>query len=225
MNNLEVDQLGQVPVDGRDEPIRVRRVFCVGRNYAEHTREMGHDDREPPFFFGKAPEALVTNGKVAYPPATKDLHHEVELVLLISKMASDIAPEAVTDVIGGYTVGIDFTRRDVQSEAKRLARPWYLSKSFIGSGPIGTIKTADKIGHPRKGRIWLEVNGALRQNGDLEEMVWSVEDIVSQLSAMDTLLPGDLVFTGTPAGVGAVSPGDTVKAGVEGVDEILIKID
>jgi fumarylpyruvate hydrolase len=195
----------------------IRRVFCVGRNYAEHAREMGHSGREPPFFFGKSPEALTLAGEVAYPPATRDLHHEVELVVALGKGGRDIPAQQARDHIIAYAVGIDLTRRDLQAEAKKLARPWYLSKSFVGAAPIGPLHLAATVGHPRKGAIWLEVDGQTRQKGDLGEMIWSVEEIVAHLSGMDELLAGDLVFTGTPAGVGQVGPGSRMRAGIDGL--------
>ncbi len=222
MDRNDLDALGLVPIEGSEDRFRVRRVFCVGRNYAEHAREMGHDDREPPFFFGKAPEALVTGESVGYPPATEDLHHEVELVVAIGEIARDVAPERVADIIAGYAVGIDLTRRDMQSIAKKQARPWYLSKSFVGSAPIGSLVSPAKVGHPRAGRIWLEVNDKPRQDGDLAAMIWSVEEIIGHLSALDVLLPGDLIFTGTPAGVGPVSTGDRMTAGIDGIGRISV---
>lgn len=206
-----------VAVAGTSDRFPVRRVFCVGRNYAEHTREMGGDEREPPFFFGKAPEALTGQARVPYPPMTRDLHHEVELVVAISEEAFDITADRARRCIWGYAVGVDLTRRDLQAEAKRLARPWYLSKSWIGAAPIAPLVPASVIGHPRAGTIWLDVDGKRRQQGDLADMIWSVEEIVAHLSRYDRLLPGDLIYTGTPAGVGPLQPGDRVSAGVEGL--------
>ena len=205
-----------LPVEGGGT-FPVRRVFCVGRNYAEHQKEMGHSGREAPFFFAKCAEALTFDSTVPYPPATRDLHHEVELVVAIGKAGSDIPAAGTHEHIWGYAVGVDLTRRDVQAEAKKLARPWYLSKSWVGAAPIGPLLPVAKVGHPRRGRIMLGVNGKTRQDSDLAEMIWSVDEIIAALSAFDRLLPGDLIFTGTPAGVGAIVPGDKVEASVEGV--------
>lgn len=215
-----------LPIVGSDQRFPVRRVFCVGRNYAEHAREMGHDpNREPPFFFGKDAAALTTAERVPYPPATTDLHHEVELVVALAKGGQDLLPEQVRDHVFGYAVGIDLTRRDLQAEAKRLARPWYLAKSFLGGAPIGAIQPAGAIGHPQSGRIRLSVNGALRQDGDLTQMIWTVEEIAAILSQFDRLLPGDLIFTGTPAGVGAVGPGDRLEAEIAGVGRLEVMLE
>ena len=214
-----------LPVSGSDLRLPVRRVFCVGRNYAEHAREMGHDpDREPPFFFGKDAAALTLARAVPYPPATRDLHHEIELVAALHRGGQDIPVEQVRQHIFGYAVGIDLTRRDLQSEAKDLRRPWYLGKSFVGAAPISPLQPASAIGHTREGRIRLTVNGAERQSGDLAQMIWSVEEVIAILSKYDRLLPGDLVFTGTPAGVGAVSPGHTMLGEIEGVGQLEVTL-
>ena len=214
----------RVPVSGGGEGFRVRRVFCVGRNYAEHAREMGHDAREAPFFFGKSAEAIVSAAKVSYPPATRDLHHEVELVVAIGAEVRAIEPGDAARHVYGYAVGVDLTRRDLQAEAKRLARPWHLAKSWVGAAPLGPLVPASSCGHPRRGRIWLAVNGAERQASDLAEMIWSVDEILAALSRYDTLLPGDLVFTGTPAGVGPLVAGDRVQAGIDGLPELAFEI-
>ncbi|WGF89047.1 fumarylacetoacetate hydrolase family protein [Marinivivus vitaminiproducens] len=205
-------------IQGESSRFPVRRVFCVGRNYAEHAREMGHDpDREPPFFFGKDAEALSQESTLPYPSLTEDVHHEVELVVALAAGGRDLKAEDVRSAIYGYAVGIDYTRRDMQSVAKKLARPWFLSKSFIGAAPITPLIPAATLGHPREGRIWLEVEGAVRQDGNLNQMIWGIEETVAILSTYDELLPGDLVFTGTPAGVGPVARGQAVRAGVDGV--------
>jgi fumarylpyruvate hydrolase len=214
-----------VPVaDGDGRPFPVRRILCVGRNYAEHAREMGHDAREPPFFFNKAPDAVATGPVVPYPRLTRDLHHEVELVVAIGREPASGSPEDARAAIFGYAVGIDLTRRDLQAEAKKQARPWFLAKSFEGAAPMGPIVPAERAGHPRTGRIWLEVNGAPRQEGDLAQMIWSVEEILTELSRYDRLLPGDLVFTGTPAGVGPVGPGDAMRAGAADLPVLEVRI-
>ncbi len=187
----------------------VRRIFCVGRNYPEHAREMGATDpRAPPFFFAKPADAVVASGSVVpFPARTADLHHEVELVAALG---------AGREVFG-YAVGNDLTRRDVQAAAKKQGRPWDAAKGFDHSAPLTPIVPAAGISHPVRGRIWLEVNGALRQEGDIADMIWSVPEILAELSAWFDLAPGDLVFTGTPAGVGRLLPGDRVRGGVDGV--------
>jgi len=203
----------------------VHRIYCVGRNYVEHAKEMGFTGREPPFFFLKPADAIVpiaegSVGRMRYPSLTKDLHHEVELVVAIGHEAAAVTADEARGHIAGYAVGVDLTRRDLQAEAKRLARPWYLAKSWVGAAPLGSLVPVEAAGHPRRGRIWLEVNGAIRQQGDLAEMIWSVDEVLAALSTFDRLLPGDLVFTGTPAGVGPLVPGDRVRAGVDGVGEL-----
>ena len=207
-----------VPIEGGGD-FPVRRVFCVGRNYAEHAREMGHDpDAELPFFFSKPADALVTGGADApYPPATKDLHHEVELVVAIGKEARDIDPAAAPDVIFGYAAGIDLTRRDLQAEAKKLSRPWDMAKGFDHSAPISSIVPATRMSHPVRGRIELKVNGDTRQSGDLRDMIWDVPNLVAHLSGFVALMPGDLIFTGTPSGVGPVVRDDVLEGVIEGV--------
>lgn len=187
----------------------VRRIFCVGRNYPEHAREMGASDlRAPPFFFMKPPDAVVASGSsVPFPARTADLQHEVELVVALGERRE----------IFGYAVGNDLTRRDVQSLAKKEGRPWDTAKGFDHSAPVSPIARAADIGQPARGRIWLEVNGALRQEGDIGDMIWRVPEIIAELSTWFTLAAGDLVFTGTPAGVGSLSPGDRVRGGVDGV--------
>ena len=214
-----------VPIEGGgDWP--VRRVYCVGRNYAEHAREMGHDpNAEPPFFFSKPADALVTGGAdVPYPPATSDLHHEIELVVAIGRAATAIDPAKALEHVWGYAAGIDLTRRDVQAAAKKSGRPWEMAKGFDHSGPISAIVPASKIGHPEKGRLELFVNGELRQQGDIADMTWSVPHLIAELSKMVTLKPGDLIFTGTPAGVGAVVKGDQLEGTISGVAAVGVTI-
>ena len=215
-----------VAVAGSEARFPIRRVFCVGRNYAAHAREMGKDpDREPPFFFTKPADAVVAaEGTVPYPPMTENLHHEIELVVAIGKAGANVKPEQALDLVWGYGVGVDLTRRDLQDVAKKMSRPWDWSKSFDASGPCGPLQPASSIGHPSKGAIWLKVNGETRQEGDLTELIWPVADVISYISEAMTLQPGDLIFTGTPAGVGALNPGDAVTAGVEGVGEIAFTI-
>ncbi|MWV48286.1 FAA hydrolase family protein [Rathayibacter sp. VKM Ac-2803] len=202
----------------------VRRVFCVGRNYAEHTREMGGDpEREAPFFFMKPADAVVeAGGDIPYPPLTGDLHHEIELVVAIGTAAVDVSVTEAARTVFGYAVGIDLTRRDLQAEAKKHGRPWEWGKAFDRSAPVGAIRRRDDV--LEAGGIWLDVNGERRQTGDLGDMIWSIPEIVSALSRSVALRPGDLVFTGTPAGVGPIQRGDRLEAGVDGVGEISLRI-
>jgi fumarylpyruvate hydrolase len=188
----------------------VRRIFCIGRNYAEHAREMGHDPtREPPFFFSKPGDAIVISGaETPYPPATSDLHHEIELVVAIGREATTIEASTAHDHIWGYAAGIDLTRRDLQAEAKKQGRPWEAAKAFDRAAPLSAITPIEQSGFLVKGAITLDVNGERRQTGDLADMVWPVADIIAELSQLFLLQPGDLIFTGTPAGVGAVKRGD-----------------
>ncbi|WP_298236192.1 fumarylacetoacetate hydrolase family protein [uncultured Azohydromonas sp.] len=206
-------------VAGSTARFPVRRVFCVGRNYAAHAREMGNDPtREPPFFFMKPADAVVpAEGVVPYPTLTSNLHHEVELVVALAQGGSRIAPEQALGLVWGYGVGVDLTRRDLQDTAKQMSRPWDWAKGFDASAPCSALQPVSAVGHPEAGRIWLQVNGELRQQGDLTELIWPVPDIISHVSQAVALQPGDLIFTGTPAGVGALQPGDHVRGGVAGV--------
>ncbi len=215
-----------VEVKGTGQRFPVRRIYLVGRNYAEHAREMGHDpDREPPFFFQKPADVLLPSGSdFPYPSRSSDVHHEIELVVALGKGGSDIDESAALDHVYGYAVGIDMTRRDLQGEAKKMGRPWEVGKAFEHSAPIGPIIPAAESGHPDKGRVWLEINGDLRQEGDLAQLIWNVPETIAILSGLFTLAPGDLIFTGTPAGVGPVQRGDRIKGGVEGIGEIEIKV-
>lgn len=208
-----------VAVSGSTGRFPVRRVFCVGRNYAEHAREMGaNPDRDPPFFFTKPADAVVpASGVLPYPPLTADFHHEIELVIAIGEEGNAIAPENALDFVWGYAVGVDLTRRDLQAAAKKMSRPWDWAKGFDASAPVSEIKRASEIGHPDSGKIWLSVNGESRQQGDLHDMIWPVANIVSYVSQAVVVKPGDLIFTGTPAGVGALNPGDLVTGGVDGI--------
>ncbi|MCP2678531.1 fumarylacetoacetate hydrolase family protein [Maricaulaceae bacterium NA33B04] len=196
-----------VPVVGGGE-FPVRRIYCVGRNYADHAREMGHNpDREPPFFFSKPRDALTLEREVPYPPATDDLHHEIELVLAIGKGGASLSPDEALDLVYGSAVGVDLTRRDLQSVAKKVGRPWDMAKGFDASAPIGPVTPGPA---PDAGDISLKVNGETRQSGDLNQMIWSNAEVISHLSHLVRLQPGDLIFTGTPAGVGPVARGDKV---------------
>jgi fumarylpyruvate hydrolase len=213
-------------VEGTGSRFPIRRVFCVGRNYSEHAREMGHDpDREPPFFFMKPADAVVpAEGSIAYPPLTHDLHHEVELVVAIGKDGVDIDPLDALEHVWGYGVGLDLTRRDLQGVAKKAGRPWEWGKAFDESAPATALVPASHIGHPQKGSIWLDVNGVERQRGDLSDQIWSVKDVIAYISQSVALKAGDLIYTGTPAGVGALQPGDVLTGGVEGVGRFSLTI-
>ncbi|MEC9245960.1 MAG: fumarylacetoacetate hydrolase family protein [Pseudomonadota bacterium] len=215
-----------VAVAGEEARFPVRRIFCVGRNYAAHAREMGHDsDREPPFFFTKPADAVVdTDTVIPYPSLTKDLHHEIEMVVAIGKGGSNIDPADALDHVYGYAVGLDLTRRDLQGEAKKKGRPWDWGKAFDRSSPCGPIVPVAETGHPSEGRVWLAVNGEIRQEGDLDELIWPVADVIALCSQAMELKAGDLIYTGTPAGVGALQPGDQVEGGVDGIGEIAITI-
>lgn len=211
-----------VGVRGSDWRWPVRRIFCVGRNYADHVREMGGDPtREPPIFFSKPADAAVEPAQaIPYPPRTGDLHHEVELVVALGAGGANISPEDAPGCVYGYAVGNDLTRRDLQSVARKAGAPWDMAKGFDCSAPLGEIHPASEVGHPARGRIWLAVNGVLRQESDLGSMIWSVPEIIAELSTYVALRPGDLIFTGTPEGVGPLRVGDRVTAGIDGLGSL-----
>jgi len=214
-------------VFGSSARFPIRRVFCVGRNYATHAREMGSDpNREPPFFFMKPADAVVpAEGALPYPPATSDLHHEIELVVALRTGGADIPPDEALAKVWGYGVGIDLTRRDLQAAAKDTGRPWDMAKGFDASAPCTPLRPVSAFGHPAEDAcIRILVNGEVRQDGALSEMIWPIADIISHLSRLVTLAPGDLIFTGTPGGVGALQPGDRVHGEVAGVDEFDLEI-
>lgn len=215
-----------IAVAGSEDRFPVRRIYCIGRNYGAHAREMGYDpDREPPFWFAKPADAIVASGSmIDYPPRTANLHHEIELVVAIGKAGADVAVGDALEHVYGYAVGIDLTRRDLQKEAKSQGRPWVTAKGFDQSAPVSALHTVEDVGHPASGRIWLSVNGEIRQQGDLNELIWSVAEAVAELSTLFALSPGDLIFTGTPAGVGPVIVGDQIAGSIDGIDEIKITI-
>ncbi|WP_404293729.1 fumarylacetoacetate hydrolase family protein [Microvirga sp. RSM25] len=214
-----------LPVQGSDKLFPIHRIYCVGRNYAEHAIEMGHDpSKEPPFFFQKNPDNIVTDGKFPYPSATSDVHHEIEMVVALSKGGTDIPVEAALDHVFGYGVGLDMTRRDLQGEAKKLGRPWEVGKAFEASAPCGPLVPASEIGHPTSGAVTLKVNAEIRQQGDLNQLIWKVPEMISYLSGLFTLQPGDIIMTGTPAGVGAVVRGDVLEGFVEGIGKIEVVV-
>ncbi len=211
--------LPSLAVAGSSARFPVHRIYCVGRNYAAHAREMGaNPDREPPFFFSKPADAVVAPGTaVAYPSRTTDLHHEIELVVAIGKGGRDVAIANALEHVFGYAVGVDLTRRDLQAESKKAGKPWDTAKGFDASAPVSEVHPVSRIGHPARGKIWLDVNGERRQSGDVSDLIWSVPETIAELSTFFALAPGDIIFTGTPAGVAALKPGDRLAGGVEGV--------
>ncbi|MDH5245276.1 MAG: fumarylacetoacetate hydrolase family protein [Betaproteobacteria bacterium] len=213
-------------VRGSSARFPVRRVYCVGRNYAEHTREMGHDpDRELPFFFQKNPDNLVLdNGDFPYPPLSNNVHFEVEMVVAIGKGGSDISVESALDHVYGYALGLDMTRRDLQGEAKKTGRPWEIGKAFEHSAPMTDIVAVKDVGHLSKGAIWLKVNGEVKQQSDLDQLIWNVPEIIAHLSKTFELKAGDLIMTGTPAGVGPIKRGDVMEGFCEGIGTISAKV-
>lgn len=208
-----------VPVRGTQSRFPVHRIYCVGRNYAAHTIEMGGDpNREAPFFFQKNPDCVVLDGgDFPYPARSSNVHHEIELVVALAKGGKDISLESALDHVYGYAVGLDMTRRDLQDECKKAGRPWEIGKAFEHSAPLSEIVPASTIGHPENGAIWLKVNGETRQEGDLNHMIWKVPEMISYLSGLFELQPGDLIMSGTPSGVGAVLRGDVMEGHIEGV--------
>ncbi|MFJ4290825.1 fumarylacetoacetate hydrolase family protein [Cupriavidus sp. NPDC089707] len=217
-------------VAGSDDQFAVRRVYCVGRNYAAHAREMGFDpDREPPFFFCKPADAIVpvqagTTLDLPYPAQTQNYHYEAELVAVIGKGGSDIPVEQALEHVWGYAVGLDMTRRDLQMKMREMGRPWEIGKAFDASAPVGPIHRASDIGHPQQAALWLTVNGETRQRSTVAHLIWSVAETVAYLSQFFRLEPGDVIFTGTPEGVGAVKAGDTMVTGVDGLGELTVRV-
>ena len=218
--------LPTLSVAGSDDLFPVHRIYCVGRNYAAHAREMGHDpDREEPFFFQKNADTIVADGgEFPFPDRSENVHFEMELVVALKLGGKDVAVEKALDLVYGYAVGLDMTRRDLQGEAKKAGRPWEVGKAFDYAAPCSQVVSAVEIGHPDKGRIWLEVNGEVRQDGNLNQLIWTVPEIISCLSGLFTIAAGDLIYTGTPAGVGPVRRGDVLQGGVDGVGKIGITV-
>jgi len=214
-----------VEVKGTADRFPVRRIFCVGRNYAAHAREMGNDDREPPFFFTKPADAVVANhSTVPYPSRTSNFHHEVELVVALGAGGANVPAARASSLIYGYAVGIDLTRRDLQSDARDHGRPWDVSKGFDASAPIAAIRPVAAGGLIESGRIWLTVNGKPKQDADVAEMTWKVPEIIAELSTLFELAAGDILFTGTPAGVGPLVKGDAIEAGIDGLETLTTRI-
>ena len=213
-----------IPVEGGGV-FPVRRVYCIGRNYAAHAIEMGHDpDREPPFFFQKNPDSLDASGEMPYPVGTSDLHHEIEMMVALKSGGRDIALEDALSHVWGYGVALDMTRRDLQGEAKKLGRPWEIGKSFEHSAPISPLLPVSQVGHPSTGEITLHVNGALRQEGDLAQMIWKTPEIIRYLSQYFELAAGDVILTGTPAGVGPVARGDVMEGKGAGLGTLRVRV-
>ncbi len=213
------------PIRGTDLRFPVRRVYCIGRNYAAHTIEMGGDpDREPPFFFQKNPDNLDPSGEFPYPVESSDVHHELEMIVALKSGGVNIPVERALDHVYGYAVGLDMTRRDLQGEAKDLRRPWEIGKAFEHSAPCGALVPAAEIGHPSRGLVQLKVNGAVRQTGDLGQMIWKVPEMISYLSDYFELAAGDVILSGTPSGVAAVARGDVMEAEVEGVGTLRVTV-
>jgi len=214
-----------LPVVGSNALFPVHRIYCVGRNYAAHAVEMGHDPtKEPPFFFQKNPDNIVLSGEFPYPSASSDVHHEIEMIVALESGGRDIPVAAALDCVYGYGVGLDMTRRDLQGKAKDAGRPWEVGKAFEASAPASALVPASAIGHPSKGAIWLDVNGARRQTGDLDQMIWKVPEMISYLSGLFTLAPGDLILSGTPSGVAAVKRGDVMHGHIDGVGDIEVRV-
>ncbi len=215
-----------LPIRGREEVFPVNRVYCVGRNYAAHAIEMGHDpDKEPPFFFQKNPDNILLEGNdFPYPPMTKDVHHEIEMVVALKSGGDNISADKAMDCVYGYGVSLDMTRRDLQGVMKKLGRPWEIGKAFEHSAPCSELVAAADIGHPGEGAVWLKINGETRQEGDLNQLIWKIPEMISYLSDHFTLHSGDIILTGTPSGVGPVVKGDKMHGHVAGVGDIHVNV-
>jgi fumarylpyruvate hydrolase len=223
---IDPPKVPSLPVVGDARRFAVNRIYCVGRNYADHAREMGHDpDREPPFFFMKPANSIVADGNdMQYPKLSNDVHHEIEMVVAIGKGGANIPADQALDHVYGYGVGLDMTRRDLQGEAKKMGRPWDTGKAFDQSAPCAAITPAAQCGHLNQGTVKLLVNGEVRQEGDLNQLIWNIPDTIAYLSTLFTLEPGDLIMSGTPAGVGPVRKGDVLEGTVEGLTPLKVKI-
>jgi fumarylpyruvate hydrolase len=226
---IQAPKQASIAVRGKPARFPVRRIFCVGRNYADHAREMGHDpSREPPFFFMKPADALIDahpdlNTSISYPPRTNDLHHEIELVVCLQSGGANLSVTDAHKHVYGYTVGLDMTRRDLQGEAKKAQRPWEMGKAFDESAPVGMIATVSEIGHPISGNIALSINGVQKQTGNLNQQIWQVDETIAELSTFVALAAGDIIFTGTPAGVGQCVRGDVLHGSIEGIADLQIR--
>lgn len=214
-----------LPIAGSSDLFPVHRIYCIGRNYGEHAREMGHDpNAEPPFFFQKNPDNLRCDGKFPYPPGSKDVQFEIELVVALKSGGRDIARDDALDHVFGYAIGLDMTRRDLQGAAKKAGRPWEVGKAFEYSAPCGPLHRAAEVGHPEQGAIWLDVNGERRQSGDLAQMIWNIPAQIAHISSLFELAAGDLIMTGTPAGVGPTLPGDKLHGAIEGLGDLYVEV-
>ncbi len=227
MTNFVIDPAPQVclPIRGSNESFPVRRIYCIGRNYADHAIEMGHDpNKEPPFFFQKNAQNVDTSGTFPYPPQTSDVHHEMELVVALKSGGADISLDSALEHVYGYGLGLDMTRRDLQGEAKKLGRPWEVGKSFEKSAPMSELVPASEIGHLDQGRICLKVNGEIKQDGDLNQMIWKVPEMIAYLSRFYDIAGGDLIMSGTPAGVGPVQQGDKIECEIENLGTMTVEV-
>jgi fumarylpyruvate hydrolase len=215
-----------LPIRGSDEVFPVNRVYCVGRNYAAHAIEMGHDpNKEPPFFFQKNPDNLLVEGEgFPYPAMTQDVHHEIEMAVALKSGGNNIAVADALDCVFGYSVSLDMTRRDLQAQMKKAGRPWEIGKAFEHSAPCGALVPASEIGHPDSGAVWLKINGEMRQEGDLNQLLWKIPEMISYLSDLFTLKAGDVILTGTPSGVGPVQRGDKMHGHVAGVGDLHVDV-
>lgn len=222
---IEAPAQPTLPIRGSDKLFPVRRVYCIGRNYAAHSIEMGHDpDREPPFFFQKNPNNLDSSGEFPYPVKSSDVHHELELLVALKSGGTSIPVDSALEHVYGYATSLDMTRRDLQGEAKKMQRPWEIGKAFERSAPCAALVPADEIGHPDKGRVELKVNGEIRQEGDLDQMIWKVPEMISYLSDYFELAAGDVIMSGTPSGVAAVIKGDVMECNIDGVGSLTVTV-
>jgi len=222
---IETPPVVALPVVGSGALFPVRRVYCIGRNYAAHAVEMGHDpDREPPFFFQKNPDNLDSSGRFPYPAQSSDVQHEVEMLVALKSGGTDISPDRALAHVYGYGVALDMTRRDLQGQQKKAGRPWEIGKAFEHSAPVGALFAASQIGHPDHGAIQLHLNDQLRQDGDLGQMIWKVPEMIAHLSRYFTLAAGDVILSGTPSGVGPVQKGDIMRASIEGLGSLNVKV-
>jgi len=217
--------IATLPVRGSADLFPVHRIYCVGRNYAAHAIEMGHDpNKEPPFFFQKNPDNLLVGADFPYPSKSSDVHHEIEMVVALKSGGTNIPVESALDHVYGYAVGLDMTRRDLQGQAKDLGRPWEVGKAFEQSAPCTALVPASEIGHPGEGAVWLKINGETRQEGDLNQLIWKVPEMIAILSELFELKAGDLIMSGTPSGVGPVKRGDKLHGHVAGVGDLQLAV-